>query len=108
MAFVCLLLFACGSQSVPERIPPKSIAGILDLREWDFEKDGPIDLSGEYEFYWKQHLKPARFTEENLPKRSGFIQVHSYWNGYDVDGMKISGTGYATYRVTVLLNENLP
>jgi hypothetical protein len=28
--------------------------GILDLRQWDFEKNGPIKLDGEWEFYWEK------------------------------------------------------
>ena len=75
---VCLFIFACGSRGLPKRIPPKATAGVLDLRDWDFEKDGPIDLAGEYEFYWQHHLKPERFTEDNFPEKSGFIDVHSY------------------------------
>ncbi|MCP4131103.1 MAG: hypothetical protein GY754_08995 [bacterium] len=28
--------------------------GVLDLRGWDLEKDGPVNLRGGWEFYWQQ------------------------------------------------------
>ena len=32
----------------------KAQKGILDLRNWDFAKNGPIKLDGEWEFYWEK------------------------------------------------------
>lgn len=50
--------------------PPQAQKGVMDLRGWDFERDGPVRLSGEYEFYWDILLSPEDFTlsdsEENL------------------------------------------
>lgn len=37
-------------------MPPEAIKGVLNLTAWDFEDDGRVDLSGEYEFYWNQLL----------------------------------------------------
>lgn len=104
---ISITLFACNTQGVPSRIQPNAIEGIMDLRDWDFAKDGPVDLSGEYEFYWQQHFLPEDFTKFDLPKKSGFIKVPRSWNGYELNGKKLSGTGYATYRLTVLLKDNL-
>lgn len=28
--------------------------GVLDLRDYDFLAEGPIELRGEFEFYWNQ------------------------------------------------------
>ena len=33
---------------------PVARSGILDLREWDFNRDGPAKLDGEWDFYWKE------------------------------------------------------
>ena len=59
----CLFLFflnAC-SQQYSGKKQPKAINGVLDLRDWDFDKDGPVKLDGEWEFYWKQLLFPKDF-----------------------------------------------
>ncbi len=49
---LCLILFHCAPSD--KKPLPKAVKGILDLREWDFEKDGNINLDGEWEFYWKE------------------------------------------------------
>jgi len=46
-----LLLFsvlACRAQNAP--VPPEAVRGSLDLSAWDFDKDGMMPLSGEWEF----------------------------------------------------------
>ena len=40
---------------------PRAVQGILDLRGWDFGKDGVLSLEGEWEFYWQQLLAPGDF-----------------------------------------------
>ncbi|MBI5580489.1 MAG: PAS domain S-box protein [Deltaproteobacteria bacterium] len=85
--------------------PPEAIQGVLDLRGWNFESDGPVDLTGEYEFYWQRHLLPAAFSHAPAPDRSGYIPVPEFWNGYRLDGLKLPGQGFATYRLTVLLTK---
>ncbi|MGH7599357.1 MAG: PAS domain S-box protein, partial [bacterium] len=78
----------------------------MDLSNWDFAKDGPVNLSGEHEFYWQQHLTPESFSRAQPPERSGFIRVPAYWKGHVLNGMKLPGAGYATYRLTVLLKDS--
>tara|TARA_Y100001954_G_C15717741_1_gene556558 strand:- start:647 stop:766 length:120 start_codon:yes stop_codon:yes gene_type:complete len=34
------------------------VNGVLDLSSWNFEKYGPIDLRGEWKFYWKKFIDP--------------------------------------------------
>ena len=107
LLFVCLtlsVLYACRSASLHETVP-RVENGVLDLRTWNFDKDGPVALDGEWEFYWNTHLKPDDFSGESPPAMSGFIKVPGTWNGYEVNGVNIPGAGYATYRVRVLLGE---
>ncbi len=53
-----LLLFpACSNDSSSEK-PPTAIKGVLDLTGWDLDKDGPVNLAGEWEFYWRNTLNP--------------------------------------------------
>lgn len=101
-----LLLFAACRYDFQERIPPKAVNGVLDLTDWDFKRDGPVNLSGQYEFYWKQHLKPMDFSKATPPKKTGFIKVPGYWNNYKLEGKNLPGNGYATYRLKILLNDS--
>ena len=99
-----LFLIACN-HNFQEKTPPKAVKGILDLTDWNFKSDGAVDLSGEYEFYWKQHLAPLDFTGPTPPQKTGFIQLPGFWKGYEINGKELNGEGYATYRLKILLHE---
>ncbi|MGH7491315.1 MAG: 7TM diverse intracellular signaling domain-containing protein [bacterium] len=102
-----LLIFGACNPIVQHKNPPRAVNGVLDLTDWDFAKDGPADLSGEYEFYWKQLLAPEDFSHTSPPERSGFIHVPASWKGQKLLGERLPGIGYATYRLTVLLSDTL-
>ena len=55
-----VFIIACRHNAA-RRTPPRAIKGVLDLADWDFKNEGPVELSGEYEFYWNQHLTPSDF-----------------------------------------------
>jgi PAS domain S-box-containing protein len=99
---IIFLLNAC-KLDVSDRTAPKVANGVLDLRDWDFKKDGPVALSGEWEFYWHSHLKPNEFSRESPLVMSGLIEVPGDWNGFEVNGEKLAGDGYATYRLRIFL-----
>ncbi|MCP4129670.1 MAG: SpoIIE family protein phosphatase [bacterium] len=94
----CIIPAACGNK--PEKVPPRALHGILDLRGWDFEQDGPLRLSGKWEFYWQRFLAPHGSSP--LPEKSEYILVPGIWNG---SGTDLPGTGYATYRLTIHLRD---
>jgi signal transduction histidine kinase len=98
-----LLLPACGRMPSSTKTP-QADNGVLDLTGWDLVRDGPVDLAGEWEFYWEQLLQPDDFAEAN-PPQTDFIQVPAPWNGHVVNNAPLSGDGYATYRLRVLLND---
>ncbi|MGK5091577.1 adenylate/guanylate cyclase domain-containing protein [Deltaproteobacteria bacterium TL4] len=99
-----LIIGSCGQQK-PVKLTPKGVNGVLDLRAWDFEQEGPVDLSGEWEFYWEQLLDPNDFNYQNSPQKTGLITLPSVWNGYQVAGKTLSGEGYATFKLKVQLPE---
>jgi PAS domain S-box-containing protein len=104
--FPLLLFLAFCGGSACEFTPknhPRAVQGSLDLARWDFDRNGPVDLSGEYEFFWNQHLAPTDFESMPSPRPSGFIEVPGFWNGYRLDGFELSGDGYATYRLAIRL-----
>ena len=103
LVFLFLSLCACEHQS-KTIVPPSAVKGVLDLTKWDFKRDGPVNLSGEYEFYWNQLLNPQDFIRYESSSKADVISVPRAWNNFDYHGKKISGDGYATYRLTVLLD----
>jgi len=82
---------------------PRAVNGVLDLRAWDFAADGPVLLAGEWEFYW-QHLPTGQEFAEPSPQESGLIPVPGAWNAQLVDGQPVGATGYAAYRLRILVN----
>ncbi|NIV97995.1 diguanylate cyclase, partial [Candidatus Saccharibacteria bacterium] len=100
-----LIFFGACLNDPPRRIAPRAVKGVLDLSDWDFKNDGPVDLSGEWEFYWQQHLVPQDFSAKTAGRETGFIEVPGYWKGYELDGKKLPGYGYVTYRLNIVLNK---
>ncbi len=99
-AFLAILIFL--SCSGPEqKIQPEAVRGVLDLRHWDFEKDGPVELKGEWGFYWKQLLLPQVLQKRTEPAPD-FIYAPDVWDDHQIDGREIGGQGHATYHLRVL------
>ena len=90
----------CGSPS------PLARKGVLDLRSWDFENNSQLEIHGEWSFYWETFLTPDA-PPGTHPARSSFIPVPKSWRGIPINGEKIPGTGYAAYRLMILLPENI-
>ncbi|TGK07660.1 adenylate/guanylate cyclase domain-containing protein [Leptospira semungkisensis] len=101
-----LFIFSCADSS--RRHFPTAKDGILDLRDWDFQKDGSAELNGDWQFYWMELIPAHIFEEEEVPHPTGLISIPGLWNGYEVDGKPASPIGQATYRLTLLLPENSP
>ncbi len=99
--FFALLLVVGLAGCAAGQLSPRLENGILDLRSWDFEQNGPASLVGEVPFYWEQLLLPAELAEAPLP--TGLISIPSPWNGYRAQNQSLSGAGYATYHITLLL-----
>jgi len=102
-AFLSLSFFNCAKSLISNKTTPRVENGVLDLSAWSLKNDGPVALDGKWEFYWNAHLKPGNLSNETPPSRSGFIEVPGNWNGYEIDGKKIDGEGYATYRLKIRL-----
>lgn len=87
---------------------PTASKGVLDLAQWNFAQDGPIQLNGEWEFYWNQLLTPRNFAKGSAkkPVLTGYIKVPAPW-ARTVNGRKIPRQGCATYRI-ILKNAQVP
>ncbi len=80
--------------------------GVLDLSGIDFEEKKIINLEGEYEFYWKQLLKPADFQNKKS-QLTGYLHVPGLWNEFQLnDSTELGGDGYATFRLLIKVPED--
>lgn len=72
----------------------------------DLEQTGPIELDGEWEFYWNQLLSSDDFLgKTNIkPELTGYMKVPGMWTK-ELNGKKIPSRGYATYRLKIKLND---
>jgi len=104
--FMSMLFFNCSPSLNSGRTPPKVENGVLDLSRWDLKNDGPVALDGKWEFYWHRHLEPNDFSDETPPTGRSFIEVPGTWNGHVINGQKINGDGYATYRLIIYLADS--
>ena len=51
------MLLACGNQD-SGKTQPLAKKGIIDLSNWDFKSDGPVQLNGEWLFVAEQFVQP--------------------------------------------------
>ncbi len=73
---------------------PVARQGVLDLTSWDFSRDGPVDLDGEWGFYWNHLQTPEEIQSGRLPIRTGLVELPGVWNDISVNGRSIGGTGF--------------
>jgi len=106
LATLALFFLAGGTVASSTTVTPKAEKGTLDLRNWKFNNDGPIKLDGEWSFYWQRLYSPSDFIGPSPPQPAGVQEVPGLWNDRLEDGTALSGSGYATYRLKVLLNPN--
>ncbi|MBN2535354.1 MAG: GHKL domain-containing protein [Spirochaetales bacterium] len=102
--FCCMFLLSILS-CTPE-IQIKAERGELDLSSWDFEKNGIVELDGEWEFYWKEILYSNDFKQATVEKTPDYRHVPSLWNTYRIHTGVLPVTGYATYRLFLTLPDS--
>ncbi|MCD4743283.1 MAG: 7TM-DISM domain-containing protein, partial [Desulfobacteraceae bacterium] len=101
---VCLLFVSGCKPHSTGAVQPFAKKGVLDLRSWDFEKDGIVVLNGEWRFFWNHLLNPEHFSSNSIPEITGYYNFPGIWNNYESKGEKFSGNGYATFVLTILHN----
>ncbi len=96
-AVLALMLASCTPYS--GKTPPKVVEGVLDASGWDFEKDGPISLEGEWKVAW-----------DALPDHDGSFAPPTELGSFHVPGRVVDqphsaswndGVGAATFAVTM-------
>ncbi|WP_276355741.1 ATP-binding protein [Cohnella caldifontis] len=83
---------------------PEARDGVLDTRQWNFEKQGIIPLRGEWEFYENKLLTPQDFhsSGKELEVERRIVRVPGGW-----DDVVSSGNGYGagTYRLRIEVSD---
>lgn len=102
-SFILILFFLIGCSSKFYNNSSRIVDGSLDISQHDFEKD-IIRLDGQWEFYWNQILSPQGLKELNT-RQIEYIDVPSSWNKHTDAHKKLSGDGYATYRLSLKTDE---
>ncbi len=98
---VILILLLANVTADARQASPNVVEGLIDLTDWDFQGDGTVDLSGEWEFFWGRHLTARDFLTLGTDDAS-HIGVPGSWNRYSFEGTPVGGDGIATYRLTIL------
>lgn len=81
----------------------EAIKGRIDLRNWDFTKQGSVALSGEWQFYWNQLKAPGDINFENPGGNTSWLEVPGPWNGKIQNKRPVGSDGYATLALRVYL-----
>ena len=73
-----LLLLSCAAES--KREAPTAVNGVIDLSDWDFERDGPVELIGEWKVHWGQVAGSEGYNDWQVDVGE-FTQVPEQWFG---------------------------
>ncbi|GGD89086.1 hybrid sensor histidine kinase/response regulator [Paenibacillus nasutitermitis] len=92
--FTALMLVLILSWLTPQADYPEARQGVLNAKGWDFARQGPIPLSGEWEFYEGKLLGPEAFGSDRSPGVPTYIKVPG---SFARDG----GADFGTYRLKV-------
>ncbi len=119
-----ILGFSSCSDNVKKA--PLPVNGVLDLRSWDFKKDGEIRTTGYWEFYFEDFLNSRQFDtlhekhytwvpgvwkggavsgsdQEVIREKRERWLPQLPWEHYSWRGKKMGATGYASYNLKILL-----
>ncbi len=80
------------------KLAPTAKEGILDLRAWDFTKDGIIALNGEWEIYSEKLDLAENLTSE--PKE--------FYNFGSIENLFRKSPNFASFKLKLLIPEKLP
>jgi len=94
---LCLLGYALGACEATPARQPQARRGIIDLRNVELSQR-EVRLNGEWAWAWQQLLQP----DESLGAGE-YVAFPQLWNHSTWRGKPLTGQGYATYALLVLL-----
>lgn len=104
-----LIIFVASACSDPPPAPPiRAQKGVLDLSSWDFDKDGILELAGEWEFYISdRQLTPEDFMGPVKPEISGYLSEGTItWLDHGPHDQRLSAGTYATFRMRIKIKSS--
>lgn len=98
---LCILMFTSGCRdTAANNILPRAEQGMIDLRDWTWEMDGVVPLSGQWKFDWLPSKIDGHTSNE---LKDTTLEVPSIWGkkrtGSDES---LTGKGIGIYRLTIL------
>ncbi len=104
--FILLLLSLLSACTPSPDNSEEVIDGVIDLQTWNYSHDTYFPLEGQWEFYWKSLRKPEDFKQEAREDISYMLLPASWTHYRDTLGAPYPAYGYATYRLTMHLQES--
>ncbi len=100
LLIVSLIFASCAAQPSPH-----AESGQYDLSNRDFSVAGPVELNGEWRFYWKRLLEPSDLSGvvEAIDNTDNLFVMPHTWNGVFYRGSSLGGMGYAKFSLNVRL-----
>ena len=77
-----------------------AVDGKLDLRGHELTHSKPIELSGEWQFYWQQFVLSDDFATD-IQATHDVLQTPLSWESQQFMGAAMTAQGYGTYRLRV-------
>ena len=109
LILTALLLFQCSNTN--KKSLPGAVNGRLLITRDMLQKKKPIDIRGEWEFYWCHHYSYKELNGNRPPHPDTIIKLPRSWAGMKINGRKLPREGFATLRLRVtidsLINEPL-
>ncbi|MCC5815331.1 MAG: sensor histidine kinase [Leptospira sp.] len=106
--FVSLIILfftiGCGERGSQDEFYAQK--GVLDLSDTSLNNK-TIYLYGEWEFYWDRLIPPNMDEIERNQYLSGFLPPGMTWSGSRFRDLKFNNTGTATYRLKLILPEEI-
>ncbi|MBS4208329.1 ATP-binding protein [Bacillus sp. FJAT-50079] len=102
LVIVTLWNIAGGKQRANEEKEQLAVTGQMDLQTKSLTEVGPLKLNGTWEFYWGQFIYP----EDRIASSPYFVSVPNTWNHYMIDDQTLPKHGFATYRLTIMLDKD--
>ena len=99
-ATIIFYLTSCSPALQDQPSAPEAVNGVLDLRDWDFEENGSISLSGEWKFFWNALIAPEQAANQ---QDTVFADVPNSWTNYEIGKEALPSGGYATYSLKLYL-----
>lgn len=103
---VLLILFTLSSRLLEAGVAPPIEKGLLDLRAVDLTQGEPIELTGEWEFYWDLFISSAE--ARTLGEKRTYRLVPLPWSESRSAYPAYPAFGKASYRLRILLPAQHP